>query len=130
MRKELPVEREQVVELECPLELAEEPPLHALRRRERAAWRQHRRERRELSDTRSNPYRRAHVTVSATSHSLNPFGLVRRRGIEDSESVRLAGETAMWKNPATAPAASRPTTNKASRPPTSKSEPNAIVKPR
>src|SRR5262249_18844468 len=83
-----------------------------------------------FNETRSYPWLAAQSTVSATSHSWNPFGVVRRRGIDDSESALPAGETARWKKPATAPEGSRPSTKTASRPPTSKSESNSIVNPR
>ena len=39
-----------------------------------------------FSDTRSNPAARAHAIDAQISHSLKPFGVVRKRGIDDSES--------------------------------------------
>ena len=49
------------------------------------------------------PCARAQSTASQTSHSLNPFGVQRSRGIEESESAPPAGQTAKWRKPVGAP---------------------------
>ena len=43
-----------------------------------------------LSETRSNPLARAQSIAAQISHSLKPFGVVRSRGIDESESDRGA----------------------------------------
>jgi len=40
-----------------------------------------------LSDTRANPFSRAHAIDSQINHSVNPFGASAVRGIDESESA-------------------------------------------
>src|SRR5881397_1986150 len=64
------------------------------------------------------------------SHSLNPFGVQRSRGIDESESAEHAWETAKWRNPVGRPSPSRPMTKTASPSSSRKRASRAITNPR
>src|SRR5581483_11648557 len=67
-----------------------------------------------FSDTYAKPWSRPQPIASQISHSLKPFGVSRRRGIEDSESADAPCDTAKCRKPAAAPSGPKPTTNTAS----------------
>src|SRR5262249_7387915 len=82
------------------------------------------------SEPRSYPCPRAQARVSKTSHSLNPFGVVRRRGIDESDRAAAQREAAKWRKPAGSPAGSKPIANTASSSSSRKSASRAMTKPR
>ena len=53
-----------------------------------------------MSDTCASPASRAQAIASQISHSLNPFGVSRRRGIDESESAEALRATAKCRKPA------------------------------
>ena len=130
-REELAVEREQVVELEVALEPQQRAPLQLLQRpTARPPARAARRTARS-SATRARSRARAPTrSRSQISHSLNPFGVVRSRGIDESESAAPAREIAKCRKPPARPSGPKPTTNTAWSSPSAKSASSAITKPR
>ena len=108
-REELAIEREQVVELELALQRRSSArrctdcmPVSSSSGASSAA------NGAKFSDTRSNPAARAHAIDAQISHSLKPFGVVRNRGIDDSESDDDAGEIAKCRKPRRMPGGIEP----------------------
>ena len=89
--RNLRLKSEQVVELEVALQREQRAPLHLLQGRELGLGREQRRKRREVErDAVDSRASRAQSIVSQISHSLKPFGVVRSRGIDESDSARPA----------------------------------------